>query len=129
MTVPDNIQVLTQLENGGRGIYQHSGVILGGPGKQIHLYGERATIKVHFTDDGGERVEICTAGETEMKPVEIPEKQRGRWRVEREFVASIRHEEQVEMTDFATGVRYMEFVEAVAQSAETNQPVKLPLTQ
>ncbi|MCA9052679.1 MAG: Gfo/Idh/MocA family oxidoreductase [Planctomycetaceae bacterium] len=127
VTVPDSLQVLTQLENGGRGIYHQSGIILGGPGKQIHLYGSRATIKVQFLPSGEERVEICFAGEQEMQPVEIPETQRGRWRVEREFVAAIRGEEQVELTDFATGVSYMEFIEAVHQSAARNQPVKLPL--
>jgi predicted dehydrogenase len=124
--VPDSVQVLTKLESGARGIYHQSGAVLFGPGKQIHLYGSRATIKVEFRPDGSEQVCIGHASDTAMREVEIPEDQRGGWRVEQEFVAAIRGEEQVTHTDFATGVRYMEFIEAVAQSAATNKPVALP---
>ena len=42
-------------------------------------------------------------------------------------VSAIRGLERVTRTDFATGVRYMEFTEAVARSAALNQPVDLPL--
>ena len=60
-----------------------------------------------------------------MREFEIPADQRGRWRVEDEFIAAIRGEEQVSLTDFATGARYMAFVDAVAESAATNRPVTL----
>jgi hypothetical protein len=55
-----------------------------------------------------------------------PEKQRG-WRVEAEFVAAIRGQEPVRRTNFASGVRYMEFTEAVARSAATGIAISLPL--
>jgi predicted dehydrogenase len=125
-TVPDSVQVVTQLAGGGRGIYHQSGAILFGPGKQIHLYGSRATIKVEFLADGTERVWLGHAGDAELREVSIAEDQRGAWRVEQEFVAAIRGEEEVTLTDFATGLQYMEFTEAVAQSAATNLPVTLP---
>ena len=48
VTVPDSLQVLTQLSDGARGIYHFSGVALHGPGKQIHLYGSSGTVKVTF---------------------------------------------------------------------------------
>lgn len=128
VTVPDSVQVVTQLAGGGRGMYHQSGAILFGPGKQIHLYGSRGTIKVEFLPDGRERVQLGYAGDTALSEVEIPEDLRGGWRVEQEFVAAIRGEGPVKLTDFDTGVRYMEFVEAVAQSLASNRPITLPLT-
>ena len=49
----------------------------------------------------------------------------GGWRVEEEFINAIRGTEQIKLTDFATGVRYMEFTEAVAKSAASGSPVAL----
>ena len=62
-----------------------------------------------------------------MHEPEIPADQRGDWRVEDEFIGAIRGTESIRLTDFATGVKYMEFTEAVARSAESGQPVDLPL--
>ena len=49
------------------------------------------------------------------------------WRVEEEFVGAIRGTETVCLTDFVTGLRYMEFTSAVAQSLRTRQAVGLPI--
>jgi predicted dehydrogenase len=114
-TVPDSVQVLTEFPGGARGLYHFSGVALFGPGKQIHLYGSRGTIKVEFA--ARERLFAGRAGERELAEVTIPLEERGRWRVEEEFVGAIRGQEPVRLTDFATGVRYMQFTEAVSRSA------------
>ncbi|GAB5560858.1 MAG: hypothetical protein SynsKO_25050 [Synoicihabitans sp.] len=45
--------------------------------------------------------------------VEYPRLPIGGWRVERDFVESIRHGAPVTRTDFATGIRYMKFTDAV----------------
>lgn len=124
-SVPDSIQVLTQLEGGARGIYHFSGITLFGPGKQIHLYGSRGTIKYLMTPD--EQLLCGRSGDEAMRLVDIPADLRGGWRVEAEFVGAIRGEEKVRLNDFATGVRYMEFTEAVSRSAALNLPVDLPL--
>ena len=57
----------------------------------------------------------------------IPADKARHWRVEADFVDSIRTGAPVRLTDFATGVRYMEFTEAVARSAEDGSAVDLPL--
>jgi len=44
-------------------------------------------------------------------------------------VASILGERPVTHTGFATGVRYMQFTEAVARSSRHQVPVTLPLTE
>ncbi len=123
--VPDSVQVLTQHARGVRGVYHFSGVALHGPGKQIHLYGNRGTLKVEFAD--GEKVFLGHHSDKTLRPIEIPAEIKGGWRVEEEFIGAIRKEEPVKFTDFASGLNYMEFTEAVAISAERGLPVTLPL--
>lgn len=124
-TVPDSVQVLAQFEGGARGIYHMSGITLFGPGKQIHLYGSRGTIK--FVFEGRDRLFLGHPGDKEMQEFEVPREDRGGWQVEADFVNAIRGESPLGMNDFSIGVQYMEFTEAVHQSAERNQPVSLPL--
>ncbi|MDB5386451.1 MAG: ligC [Planctomycetaceae bacterium] len=127
VTVPDSVQIVTQLANGARGIYHLSGTILHGPGKQIHLYGSLGTIKIEFGET--ERAWIGRANEPAMKPLEQPEDKKGGWRVEAEFIGAIRGQEQVHFCTFASAFDYMEFTEAVAISAESGRAVELPLTK
>jgi len=125
VTVPDSVQVLTQLEGGARGVYHFSGVDLFGAGHQIHLYGSRGTIKVDFRD--GEKIYIGHKGDDELHLFEVPAERQDGWRVEAEFIGAIRGTEPVRLTDFATGVRYMQFTEAVHRSIESAAAVDLPL--
>lgn len=125
VTVPDSVQIVTMIEGGARGIYHMSGITLLGPGKQIHLYGSRGTIKYLIAPE--EQLWCGRPGDTELRQVNIPVEKRGGWRVEAEFVTAIRGHDKIHFTDFATGVRYMEFTEAVARSAALNLPVDLPL--
>ena len=125
-TIPDSVQIITEFKGGSRGMYHISGVIQFGPGLQIHMYGSRGTIKVEFGDE--ERVYVGRIGDDELKRLEIPEEQRGGWNVEADFIQSIREQKPATLTDFETGVAYMEFLEAVWLSAERNAPVELPLS-
>ena len=112
---PDSVQVLTVLEGGARAMYHVSGVTRFGPGNQIHLYGSEGTLKYELAPHD----RLCGAqqGESELHEIAVPADQEYGWHVEEEFIAAIRKERQVEYTDFASGVRYMEFTEAVARSA------------
>ena len=125
VTVPDSVQIVTLIDGGARGLYHISGITLLGPEKQIHLYGSRGTIKYLIAPE--EKLLCGRAGDKEMRYLEIPAEQRGGWRVEAEFIASVRGQDKIHYTDFATGVRYMEFTEAVARSAALDLPVDLPL--
>jgi len=126
-TVPDSVQILTLLEGGGRGLYHLGGLNLFGPGLQIHLYGSQGTIRFEFAPR--ERLSIGKAGDMQLLEAEIPPEQLGGWRVEAEFIGAIRGEEEINFTNFATGLKYMEFTEAVHLSSSTNQPVDLPLVE
>ena len=125
-TIPDSVQILTQTPGGARGLYHLSGTVLFGPGKQIHLYGSRGTIKVVF--GLREQVFVGHHGHAELKEIDIPQSERGGWRVEAEFIGAIRGEEPVKYTTFEDAVKYMEFTEAVARSSELKTAVKLPMT-
>lgn len=125
VTVPDSLQALTQYAGGASGIYHFSGVDIAGPGKQLHLFGSRGTIKVVFGEH--DEVSVARIGDKELRHVTIPPDKLGGWRVEAEFVGAIRGEEPVKRTDFAAGLRYMEFTEAVARSATYGHSITLPL--
>lgn len=123
--IPESLQIVTEIAGGARGLYHLSGSILFGPGKQIHLYGRKGTIKYLITPE--EQVWVGRLGDKELRLAEIPPEKRGGWRVEAEFVGAIRGEEPVRFTDFPTALRYMEFTEAVSQSVTTGSPVSLPI--
>ena len=98
-----------------------------GPGTQIHLYGSEGTIKIELTPQ--EKIYAARRGDAQLHEVVVPPEKRGGWRVEADFVGAIRGENAVEFTDFATGLRYMEFTEAVARSSAAGSAVELPLSE
>ena len=55
--------------------------------------------------------------------VPIPPKEAGSWRVEEEFIGAIRGENPIELTTFETGLKYMQFTEAVARSMREERSV------
>lgn len=55
----------------------------------------------------------------------IGREERGDWRVEQDFVDAIRLDAPVELTDFATGVRYMAFTDAVIASLADGRRVEV----
>ena len=118
-------QVLTELPDGARGIYHVSGAIHFGPGMQIRLYGSEGTIAYDLTAD---RLSAARAGEGGLEEIAVPPEKEGRWRVEEEFIDAIRGQGKIRLTDFATGLRYMEFTEAVARSAAQGKAITLPFT-
>ncbi len=130
---PDSVQVLSVLKNGARASYNLSGVTPFGQGAGIHLYGSEGVLYYDLLDDrilGHSRTHGAGAGPAEsLREIPIPaEKARG-WQVEADFVDSIRLGTPVRLTNFETGVAYMEFTEAVARSARSGVAVKLPLSE
>jgi predicted dehydrogenase len=95
------------------------------PGTHIHLYGSDGVLKYELAPHdrllGGRR------GERDLHEISIPADKELTWRVEADFIDAIRMGTKVEFTNFAAGVRYMDFTEAVARSAATGSPVELPL--
>jgi len=123
--LPDSLRVMTELAEGGRGLYHLSGVTHFPRGNGVEIYGTDGTLLFDVSSDtlhGGR------TGEHEQPiPIPIPPEKRGRWTVEADFIAAIRGERPIDLTTFEDGVRYMEFTEAVYRSARAHEPVSLPL--
>jgi predicted dehydrogenase len=128
---PDSVQVLTVLEDGARASYHLSGVTPFGQGASIQLYGTEGVLYYDLMNDrirGVSRTRGAAPGHLEaLLEIAIPKEKERIWQVEADFVDSIRLGTPVELTNFETGVSYMEFTEAVAHSARTGVAVELPL--
>jgi predicted dehydrogenase len=123
---PDSVQVLTTQPDGSCGVYRFSGVVWNDSSMAIALYGDRGTLIYDLLRDEIRGAKRKAAG---LEVIPIPESQRGSWQVEADFIAAIRGERPVTRTDFTTGVRYMQFTEAVARSSRHQVPVTLPLRE
>jgi len=123
---PDCVEVLTTHENDARGMFRLSGVVWHDPRLEIALYGSDGTL---IYDLLGDAIRGAKRSDSELKPMPVPGALRGGWQVESDFIAAIRGERPVTRTDFATGVAYMQFTEAVARSSRHQMPVGLPLRE
>ncbi len=115
---PDSVQVLTVLPNGARATYHFSGAVVAGGHSIVGLFGTEGALRYDLIDD---RIHGVKRGHTGFEEIPIPNNEEGGWRVEADFIDSIRDKKPVRLTDFATGVKYMEFTEMVARSAESQQ--------
>jgi predicted dehydrogenase len=125
---PDSVQVLTVHAGGARGVYQFSSVTPFGPGMGIRLYGSEGMLWYDLNHEQIHGARLA-GGKQAVELIPIPEDRALSWRVEADFVDAIRHGKPIEFTDFAAGVQYMEFTEAVARSAQTGEAVELPLIE
>jgi predicted dehydrogenase len=123
---PDSVHAMTTQEDGSTGFYRLSGVVWHEDSMGIALYGSEGTLIYDLTRD---EIRGARRQDTQLQPIPIPETIRGGWQVEADFIAAIRGERAVTHTDFETGVRYMQFTEAVARSSRHQVPVTLPLRE
>lgn len=128
---PDSVQVLCQWPSGARATYQFSGVTPFGQGGHITLRGSDGALHYDLVNDrllGRSASRGDAPGAlSDLVEIAVPAERAGAWRVEADFIDSVRHGAPVRLTDFSTGVAYMEFTEAVARSARVGAAVTLPL--
>lgn len=119
---PDSVQIMATLADHSRAVYQFSGVTPFGSAMSITLRGDTGFLHYDLQSDNitGHRV-----GQEKPSNIPIPPEKAGGWRVEADFIDSIRDGAPVKYTDFATGVAYMEFTEAVARSARDGVGVNI----
>ncbi|MSU71876.1 MAG: Gfo/Idh/MocA family oxidoreductase [Opitutus sp.] len=117
--VPESLGVVSRLESGATAVYHVSSVARFGE-TSLEVYGTKGTFKL-----GGDQCLIAGAGDSALKPLELPADPRGGWRVEEEFVEAILQGTPVTRTSFADGVKYMEFTEAVNLSLRERRAVPL----
>jgi predicted dehydrogenase len=113
--IPDFVQVLGRWPGNLEGTLQWSGVAQHAGGDLLEIFGGDGTLAYDFTAD---RILLGKRGEDQLSPVSVPADFIGSWTVEQDFIRGVREGGQPEPS-FATGVRYMEFVEAVQRSMDT----------
>lgn len=120
--IPEHIDVIGDLECGAQLHIQVSNVagLAGAP--EVFVFGSNGTLRF-----SGNRLYGGQKDDTELTEIDIPDSEAGGWRVEEEFVNAIRGEEVITHTDFETGVKYMEFTEAVTLSMQSGTAITLPL--
>jgi predicted dehydrogenase len=130
---PDSVQALAVLEDGARAVYHFSGVAAFGQGAGITLFGTEGVLHYDLVNDrirGASRRRGAAEARLDALPeIPIPLEKARAWRVEADFVDAIREGKPIRLTDFATGVSYMEFTEAVARSAQSGEAIELPLVR
>ena len=108
MTIPDHIDVLGRLEQGGQLRFGLSTVVGHAPTEvDICIFGTDGTLRLVQTKSVPMTLYSGARGESGLSPVEIDPAAKGAWRVEEEFVGAIRGQEPVTHTDFVTGVKYI----------------------
>jgi predicted dehydrogenase len=97
-------------------------VTLRGTGIHATFFGADGSLEADF---GAGTLAVRRPGAAEATPVVIAADEADEWRAERDFVAAIRGEKLVDLTDFETGRRYMQFVDAVHASNREGQRIVL----
>jgi len=120
--VPDVAAVVASFPGGVVATFSLAGYGRPDPVNGATLVGTGGVLRV---DMAGSRVEIAPAGAAGFDEVLVPDGERWTWRVEADFVASIRDAEPVRLNDFATGLRYMQFTDAVHEADATGRRVAL----
>ena len=120
--IPEHIDVIGELACGAQLHMQISSVtgLAGTP--EVFIFGSLGTLRF-----SGNKLYGGQKGDEALNEIDVPRDEEGRWRVEEEFVNAIRGEETITHTDFDTGVKYMEFTEAVSRSMSSGNTVSLPL--
>lgn len=124
ITIPDHIEVLCEMYSGPLMHIRMSAITGHSPQNGAWLFGTDGTL---FIESPGMALYGGRRDDGEISEIDIPADEQGAWRVEEEFINAIRGAEEITHTNFADGVRYMEFTEAVTISAQSGEKVHLPL--
>ena len=120
--IPQHLDVIADMACGAQAHFLLSSVAgLAGAGG-AWLYGSEGTLRIE-----GSKLSGAQRGAEALQEIHVAPEEAGAWRVEEEFVGAIRGEEKIALTDLETGVKYMEFTEAVTLSMQERQAVPLPV--
>jgi predicted dehydrogenase len=120
VVIPDSIGVLAELANGARATYVFSAVAPGAPRASISVYGSEGALLWEM----GDTIKVSKAGGG-FEPRDPDPELAGSWRVEADFIDSIREGKPVTLTSFEDGVKYMEFTDAVWRSWQQGRSIDL----
>ena len=112
--IPDSVAVVARMRTGAQCVMHVSGQTAHGGPPRIEAFGEQGTLAYDLVRD---EIRGAKCSARKLDEIPIPDEDRGGWRVEEEFVAAIREGEPVRFTNFADGLKYMRFTEAVRLAA------------
>ena len=112
--IPDYLSVQMKMTNGILGSLFFHELSTRPTSSSIKIYGDEGLFHLDF--EVGGKLYHSTGTSHELNEVQIPPEQAGGWRVEEEFINTIRGFEDIEYTTFTTGVEYMKFIQAVNES-------------
>ena len=122
VSVPEHIDIIMDLACGAQGHMMISTVQGLAGTDEASIYGSEGSLRI-----AGGALYGGRRGDDTMQKIPIPEREGGAWRGEEEFVIAIRGKEEITHTSFETGVKYMEFTEAVTRSMAEAKAISLPL--
>jgi predicted dehydrogenase len=122
VNVPDHVDILAALAGDAVAHLRFSAVTALGPANDVWIFGSDGTLRL---EADAKRLSGARRGDKELREIPIPAERRIGWRVEEEFVNTVRGREQVSRTTFEDGVRYMEFTDAVAASLAQGRAVEV----
>ncbi len=114
--IPETLDAIAEYENGLRLSCRMTGLELGSGLDRIVLSGSKGSLRLDLL--AGE-LWLALLGDKE-ELVEPEAADEGSWRVEADFVDSIRNGMPVTLTSFEDGLAYMRFTDAVARSIESD---------
>jgi predicted dehydrogenase len=122
VSVPDHVDILAEMVCGAQARFQFSAVTGLAPGPEVWLFGSDGTLRYEALS---EKLSGARRGETALQEIAIPAESSIGWRVEEEFINSIRGVEKVKLTTFEDGLKYMQFTEAVSRSSASGASVEV----
>ena len=120
--VPESLGVIVQMESGATAVYHLSSVARHGASSSFEFHGTKGAVKL---ENGA--AWIADAQDETFRMLEVPDDKKGGWNVEADFIDAIRNGKPVTHTNFADGLKYMTFTEAVHISLQEGRRVELPL--
>ena len=128
--IPDHVEITAEL-SGRATMHMRLSTVTGfAPASELWVFGSEGTVRCVLSPPGtpeSSGVWLGRRGDDAMSEVVIP---REKWRPMQavaDFVGAIRGECPVGETTFEDGLKYMEFTEAVARSAQERRTIPLPL--
>ena len=95
--------------------------------RDIYIFGTKGTLRLFQAKGEEKQLYAGCIGSDVLEKIVVKDKDRGKWRVEEEFINAIRGKEKISHTDLDTAVKYMEWTDAVTESLKTGCMIKLPL--
>ena len=119
--IPDFVQVLGLWPQEIYGSLEWSGLAQYAPQDSLTVYGTEGTLVYDFATDNilaGRREDI------HLKSIQVSKEYVRDWTIEEDFIRAVRNGEQPE-PNFDTGLRYMQFIEAIHVSLKEHRWVEL----